>query len=43
MCFVTSPLQDLDMFFQEDEQNVQHLLENIPPHMPRKGWQPTAQ
>ncbi|XP_060764200.1 spindle and kinetochore-associated protein 1 [Neoarius graeffei] len=35
-------LQDLDMFFQEDEQNAQHLLENIPPHMPRKGWQPTA-
>lgn len=36
-------LQDLDMFFQEDEQNAQHLLENIPPHMPRKGGQPTAQ
>ncbi|XP_053331919.1 spindle and kinetochore-associated protein 1 [Clarias gariepinus] len=36
-------LQDLDMFFQEDEQNAQHLLENIPPHMPRKGGQLTAQ
>ncbi|KAF7700829.1 spindle and kinetochore-associated protein 1 [Silurus meridionalis] len=32
-------LQDLDTFFQEDEQNAQHLLENIPPHMPRKGAQ----
>lgn len=36
-------LQDLDAFFQEDEQNAQHLLKNIPPHMPRKGAQPTAQ
>ncbi|XP_062870446.1 spindle and kinetochore-associated protein 1 [Trichomycterus rosablanca] len=36
-------LQDLDGFFQEDERNAQHLKENIPPHMPRRGQLTAAQ
>ncbi|XP_051542404.1 spindle and kinetochore-associated protein 1-like isoform X1 [Myxocyprinus asiaticus] len=35
-------LKDLEEFFQEDEQDVHHLKDNTPLHMPRKGQQ-TAQ
>ncbi|XP_051540161.1 spindle and kinetochore-associated protein 1 [Myxocyprinus asiaticus] len=36
-------LKDLVEFFQEDEQDVQHLKSNTPLHMPRRGQQAAHQ
>nr|XP_055064785.1 spindle and kinetochore-associated protein 1 [Misgurnus anguillicaudatus]XP_055064786.1 spindle and kinetochore-associated protein 1 [Misgurnus anguillicaudatus] len=36
-------LKDLEEFFLEDEQDANHLKNNMPPHMPRKGQQAAPQ
>lgn len=36
-------LQDLEGFFQEDEQDAHHLKNNTPPHMPKRGQQAAPQ
>ncbi len=41
--FYWSCHQDLEGFFQEDEQDALHLKNNIPPHMPKRGQQAAPQ